>query len=100
MVFISIPLLFMTGVSWPQSHIPGLWQGVSWVFPSTFGVRAYVRLNSMGASIGDVSSLLSLLWVHVLVYFAIACGVYRYQIHLAHDDVRDRLAERRKSEEK
>ena len=39
MVFVSVPLLFLTGVSWPQSSIPGAWQGVSWLFPSTFGVR-------------------------------------------------------------
>jgi ABC-2 type transport system permease protein len=94
-VFISVPLLFLTGVSWPQSHIPGLWQGVSWLFPSTFGVRAYVRLNSMGASLSDVSGLLSILWLHVLVYFALACGAFRYQIHLAQEDVHDQLAERR-----
>ena len=47
-VFISLPLLFLTGVSWPQSAIPGYWQGISWLFPSTFGVRAYVRMNTMG----------------------------------------------------
>jgi ABC-2 type transport system permease protein len=29
MVFISLPLLFLTGVSWPQSSIPGVWQGVA-----------------------------------------------------------------------
>ena len=34
MVFISLPLLFLTGVSWPQSAIPGVWQGISWLFPS------------------------------------------------------------------
>ena len=50
MVFVSVPLLFMSGVSWPQSSIPGYWQGVSWLFPSTFGVRAFIRVNSMGVS--------------------------------------------------
>ena len=33
MVFLSLPLLFMSGVSWPQSNIPGYWQGVSWPVP-------------------------------------------------------------------
>ena len=54
MVFVSVPLLFLTGVSWPESSIPGAWQGVSWLFPSTFGVRAFVRINSMGASFRTV----------------------------------------------
>jgi len=93
MVFMSVPLLFMTGVSWPQSNISGFWQGVSWVFPSTFGVRAFVRLNSMGATIGDVSHEILVLWIHAAVYFAIACGVYRYQIYLTRQDALGRLNE-------
>ena len=83
MVFVSIPLLFLSGASWPQSAIPGFWQGISWLFPSTFGVRAYVRLNSMGGSIGDVLTEYQILWLHVLIYFVIACLVYRRQIQLA-----------------
>ena len=80
MVFISLPLLFMTGVSWPQVSIPGAWQGVSWLFPSTFGVRAYLRLNSMGASIGDVAFELRCLWIQVAFYFGMACLVYGHQL--------------------
>ena len=83
MVFVSIPLLFLSGASWPQSAIPGFWQGISWLFPSTFGVRAYVRLNSMGGSIGDVLTEYQILWLHVLIYFVIACLVYRRQIDQA-----------------
>ena len=48
-VFTSVPLLFLTGASWPQSNIPGYWQGFSWLIPSTFGVRGYLRIASMGA---------------------------------------------------
>ena len=83
MVFVSIPLLFLSGASWPQSAIPGFWQGISWLFPSTFGVRAYVRLNTMGGSIGDVLFEYHALWIHVLVYFIVACLVYRHHINLA-----------------
>ncbi|WP_033148572.1 MULTISPECIES: ABC transporter permease [unclassified Prevotella] len=80
MVFISLPLLFMTGVSWPQSNIPGVWQGVSWLFPSTFGVRAYLRLNTMGASVGDVATELRCLWIQSAAYFGTACLVYGHQL--------------------
>lgn len=96
MVFVSVPLLFLTGVSWPQSSIPGFWQGVSWLFPSTFGVRAYVRLNSMGASLSDVLPEYRILWLQTLVYFCVACLVYRYQIILARHNAYVRLAELRK----
>ena len=83
MVFVSIPLLFLSGASWPQSAIPGFWQGISWLFPSTFGVRAYVRLNSMGGSIGDVLFEYHALWLHVLIYFIVACLVYRHHVNFA-----------------
>ena len=80
MVFVSVPLLFLTGVSWPQSNIPGFLQGVSWLFPSTFGARAYVRLNSMGATMSDVSMEYYILWIQAGAYFLLACAVYRFQI--------------------
>jgi ABC-2 type transport system permease protein len=86
MVFVSVPLLFMTGVSWPLSNISGFWQGVSWVFPSTFGVKAYVRLNSMGACVGDVSIEIMVLWLHTFLYFWLACVVYGYQIYVTRYD--------------
>ena len=82
-VFISLPLLFMTGVSWPQSNIPGFWQGISWLFPSTFGVRAFVRMNTMGATLEDVWPEFRMLWIHALVYFLATCIVYRHQINLS-----------------
>lgn len=82
-VFASVPLLFLSGVSWPQYNIPGFWQGVSCLFPSTFAIRAYVRLNSMGGTLSDVLTEYHVLWIQVLVYFVLACLVYRRQIQLA-----------------
>ena len=82
MVFVSVPLLFMTGVSWPQSSTPGYWQGVSWLFPSTFGVRAFIRVNSMGASVSQVLPELRILWIQAAVYLGMACLVFRHQFRL------------------
>ena len=91
MVFVSVPLLFLSGVSWPQNNIPGFWQGVSWLFPPTFGVRAYIRLNSMGGTLTDVLTEYRILWLHVLAYFTMACIVYRHQIHLSRQHAIERL---------
>ena len=82
MVFVSVPLLFLTGVSWPQSSIPGYWQGVSWIFPSTFGVRAFIRVNSMGASVSQVLPELRILWIQAAIYLGMACLVFRHQFRL------------------
>ena len=83
MVFVSLPLLFLTGVSWPQSSIPGAWQGVSWLFPSTFGARAFIRINSMGASFDQILPEIRILWIQAAAYLGMACLVYRHQFRLA-----------------
>lgn len=90
-VFTSIPLLFATGVSWPQSSIPGFWQGASWIFPSTFGVRGFLRISSMGASLSDIRLEYQVLWTQTLIYFFLTCAVYRYQIISARQHATDQL---------
>ena len=99
MVFISLPLLFMTGVSWPQSNIPGAWQGVSWLFPSTFGVRAFVRMNTMGGVLSDVVPEIRCLWIQAAAYFGFACIVYGVQMRLTRRHAQERLEVLRKKRE-
>ncbi len=82
-VFTSVPLLFMTGISWPQSNIPGFWQGFSWVFPSTFGIRGFLRISSMGASLADILPEFRALWIQTGVYFLATCLVFRQQLRSA-----------------
>lgn len=79
-VFTSVPFLFLTGVSWPQSSIPGVWEGIAWLIPSTFGVRGFLRLSSMGGTFADIHTEVLALWLQAIVYFSISCLVYRYQI--------------------
>ncbi|MGN1264049.1 MAG: ABC transporter permease [Prevotella sp.] len=70
-VFTSVPFLFMSGVSWPQSAIPTFWQWVSSVVPSTFGVRGFIRMNTMGALLDDVSHETMMLWIQAAIYFIV-----------------------------
>ena len=84
-VFLSVPLLFLSGISWPSATMPAFWKYVSWIFPSTFGMNAYVRLQGMGATLSDVAFEYVGLWIQAGVYFLIACLLYRRQImHLIH----------------
>ena len=82
-VFTSVPFLFMTGISWPQANIPGIWQGIATIFPSTFGVRGFLRISSMGGTLADIEAEYQALWTQVVVYFFATCLIYRYQIILA-----------------
>lgn len=76
-VFTSVPLLFISGISWPGSAIPGFWKAVSWIFPSTFGINGFVRINTMGATLADVPAEWRALWMQAGIYFLTACLVCR-----------------------
>ena len=80
-VFTSVPLLFMTGISWPLSNMPGYWKSIAMIFPSTWGVRGFLCISSMGGSIEDIQDEIMILWIQAVVYFFATCAVYRYQIN-------------------
>lgn len=79
-VFTSVPFLFMSGVSWPQSNIPEFWRYVSYLFPSTFGIQGFVKMNTLGALFSDILPEVKALWIQAVIYFATACAVSRWQI--------------------
>lgn len=82
-VFTSVPFLFLTGVSWPLSNMPGIWQGFSWLIPSTWGIRGFLKINSMGADISEAALEYHALWLQTGIYFVASCLVYRHQLRSA-----------------
>lgn len=76
----SLPLLFISGFSWPSTHIHTFWKTVSYFFPSTFGVQGFIKMNSMGAGLSQVSTECLSLWIQTGVYFIFSFFVYRWQI--------------------
>lgn len=79
-VFTSVPLLFISGISWPGSAVPYAWKAISYIFPSTFGIHGFVAINNMGASLADVEHDWYMLWVQTLVYIITTCTVYKASI--------------------
>ncbi len=79
-VFLSVPLLFLSGISWPGAAMPEFWKYVSYIFPSTFGLNGYVRIQGAGASISDVMFEYGSLWIQTGVYFILACILYHLQL--------------------
>lgn len=67
-VFSSLPMLFLVGVSWPEASIPEYWEYVAWFLPSTPAARAFVRLNEMGCSLDQVHHYLAALCAQFLFY--------------------------------
>jgi ABC-2 type transport system permease protein len=90
-VFTSVPLLFLSGVSWPHSAIPDFWRYFSYLFPSTFGINGYVRINSMGATLNEVATEYRALWLQAGIYFFTTCLVYGRQRAAMHKDKVDIL---------
>ena len=79
-VFTSVPFLFMSGVSWPKSNIPEVWQWFSWLFPSTFGIQGFIKMNTMGGVFSDIIPEIKGLWIQTIIYGVFATLVTRWQV--------------------
>jgi ABC-2 type transport system permease protein len=76
----SVPLLFISGFSWPASHIHPFWKMVSYFFPSTFGINTFFKMNSAGATLSQVGPDIMCLWIQAGVYFVFTWFAYNWQI--------------------
>ncbi len=79
-IFLSIPLLFLSGISWPWSTTPTFWKGAASIFPSTFAIQGIVYIKSCGANLSQVEPLYIKLWIQCIVYFCLAWLVYKFKL--------------------
>lgn len=70
--FFSVGLIFLSGSSFPLVQIPVVWQIIHYIFPTSPGIIGYIKLNSMGGSLGNVTPEIITLLVQMLVYGGIA----------------------------
>ena len=75
-VFVSVPLIFMSGISWPTSNMPAFWKVLAQFFPSTHGVNGFARINTAGALLQDIRNESISLWVLTGVYFMLSLFIY------------------------
>lgn len=68
----SVILLFLTGISWPESSMPQFWADFAWLIPSTPAVRAFVKMNCMGANLSLVSPYIWGMLIQSIVYVLLA----------------------------
>lgn len=81
--FFSVGLIFLSGVSYPLELMPWYWRVAHFIFPAAPGTLAFVKINSMGAGISEISVEYITLWIQCIVYFILACWAYRYNIRKA-----------------
>ncbi|GAB1360654.1 hypothetical protein MASR1M31_24770 [Porphyromonadaceae bacterium] len=77
-VFTSVPLLFLSGISWPESAVPMGWKYFSYLFPSTLGIQGFVRLNTAGALLSDVKPMFYGLWIQAAGYYILSILLFAY----------------------
>lgn len=82
--FFSVGLIFLSGVSYPLELMPWYWKVAHAIIPAAPATLAYVKLNSMGASMAQIQSEYLTLWLQSFVYFVLACLTYRYTVRLAY----------------
>lgn len=72
LLWLSIPFLLVSGVSLPPQAFPQWLYFIGKVIPSSSAVDAWIRVQTMGASLTDIAPELTILWVLVALYGTMA----------------------------
>ena len=78
--FLSIGLIFLSGISYPFELIPWYWRVVHYLIPAAPAVLAFVKASAMHATIADLTPELITLCLQVVLYFMSAVWVYRKKL--------------------
>lgn len=81
LLFASIPFLMLSGASIPQESMPGWLFALGKAIPSSAAVDGFIRLQSMGATLSEVSTQLATLWILTFAYLILACVGIRLLMH-------------------
>ncbi len=73
LLWTSIPLLMLSGVSYPREGIPDWLFQFGQLFPSSHGVNAFIRIQTMGASLSEVFAEIKALVILAVIYGGLAC---------------------------
>ena len=81
LLWTSIPLLMLSGVSFPREGMPEWLYRFGQIFPSSHGVNAFIRIQTMGASLAEVFREIKALIILAVVYGGLACIGTHLVIH-------------------
>lgn len=74
-VFMSVPLVFLSGISYPLELMPWHWKIFHYIIPSAPATMAFVKLNCMGADMNNITSEMINLWLQCIGYYIIAATI-------------------------
>ena len=76
LLFLTPMAVFLTGFTWPASNFPPFWKAVSYLFPSTFGCRAFMNLSNAGTLEAIAPELIAMSVQIVIYYILVSAAVY------------------------
>lgn len=71
----SVPILLLAGVSYPKESFPEWLYDVGRIFPSSSAVDGFISLNTMGVSLENIGQELATIVTLALLYTLIAVGL-------------------------
>lgn len=74
-VFMSVPLVFLSGISYPLELMPWHWKIFHYIIPAAPATMAFVKLNCMGADMNNITSEMINLWLQCIGYYIIAATI-------------------------
>lgn len=79
-VVTSVVFLFLSGLTWPRYAMPGFWKAISDCIPATWGMEGYIKMNTNGATLAQVSKCYINLWILAGAYMVGAYCVQRWVV--------------------
>lgn len=71
-VFLSPMIFFLCGVAWPTESLPGVVRLISYLFPTTPMLPAFLKLRIMGGGLASVKYEIMVLFIQMAGYFVLA----------------------------
>ncbi len=95
LLWTSIPVLLLSGASYPREAIPDWLYMLGQILPSSSGVEGFIHIRTMGASLGEVMPQVKLLWILTIVYGGLACiGIHAVTTGDLNERIRARVKSR------
>jgi ABC-2 type transport system permease protein len=64
----AVPALILSGISFPWEVQAGWVRAIALALPTTFGIRGFVQIGEMGATLAEAWRSWGALWLQTLVY--------------------------------
>ncbi len=76
-VITSVVFLFLSGLIWPRYDMAPVWKALSDICPSTWGVEGFIKMNTNGSTLAQVSHEYLMLWILAAAWWVVGWIVQR-----------------------